>query len=76
MLKFWRRRQTEQAIIQRDAKYHVVNYSRRIIHKILLRMMHIQFLIVTKLIFNEYFMSRLNSYSIAPSANCYLLAEN
>ena len=39
-------------------------------------MMHIQFLIVTKLIFNEYFMSRLNSYSIAPSANCYLLAEN
>ena len=40
-------------------------------------MMHFQFLIVTKLIFNEYFMSQLNSYSFAaPSANCYWLAEN
>ena len=38
-------------------------------------MMHLQFLIVTKLIFNEYFMSRLNSYSLALSANCWL-AEN
>ena len=37
--------------------------------------MHFQFLIVTKLIFNEYFMSRLNSFSFALSANCWL-AEN
>ena len=36
-------------------------------------MMHFQFLIVTKLIFNEYFMSQLNSYSFVFCTECKLL---